>query len=235
MIGTPQEIDQVCSAALRLAHTGSWSHARDLLGVLDVCDRVRLVRAQVMLDEAFWTGSDLVRPVEALPRDDFRWESELLTAQARYYSALRQRLSGTDPAGVLQLVADLEHLVETAPDAAARSTAAFFLGVAHENLDGDVIAARSAYDRANAGDDLTTSYVLRHLAGHAADAGDSGTAHTLAVQALRLRQRAGHLPGALAQFLQIDDREPVRAMVTAWAHEIGATTLAKMANAGRTD
>ncbi|GAB2649926.1 hypothetical protein [Kribbella swartbergensis] len=95
-------------------------------------------------------------------------------------------------------------LRDDAPDDGRRGLAAFYAGVIADNLLRDPEAAFAHYTAAlglgeRASDDLLTSLALRHLGDHAHTAGDLKLAREQWERSTELRQKVGHLLGALAQ------------------------------------
>ncbi|TCN41956.1 hypothetical protein EV644_104338 [Kribbella orskensis] len=98
----------------------------------------------------------------------------------------------------------VERLRDLAPDDARAGHAAFYAGVIADNLRELPADAFAAYTSAlelgeRSGDDLLVSLALRHLGDHAHTAGDLPLARTQWERSTELRQKVGHLLGALAQ------------------------------------
>ena len=174
-----------------------------------------------------------------------RYDLEMLRLQRDYSTELfrpdgpESGPGGRDPAVLDELAARARHLRETAPDRRRAGSAAFWAGVIDDNLRGDAASARSLFTEAVAigeetGDDLLTSYGLRHL-GYANDqAGDAGLARQQWRRAVELRQRAGCVPLTLAQQLLVAEATvkddpgtalPVAAEVRQWAAALGIAIL----------
>jgi hypothetical protein len=97
-----------------------------------------------------------------------------------------------------------ERLRDEAPDDGRRGVASFYAGVIADNLQGAPEAAFVHFGAAlelgeKSGDELLASLALRHLGDHAHTAGDLGLAREQWERSTELRQKVGHLLGALAQ------------------------------------
>ncbi|MFI5706871.1 hypothetical protein [Kribbella sp. NPDC051620] len=95
-------------------------------------------------------------------------------------------------------------LAKTAPDDSRSGHAHFYAGVIADNLLEQPEAAFAAYTTAldlgeRSGDDLLISLALRHLGDHAHTSGDLALARVHWERSTELRQKVGHLLGALAQ------------------------------------
>jgi len=138
--------------------------------------------------------------------------------------------AGAGPA----LAKRVQQLRDTAPDDARSGHAAFYAGVIADNLCelptdafAAYTAARELGERSN--DDLLVSLALRHLGDHAHTAGNLALARTHWERSTELRQKVGHLLGALAQqtllaVLAKDEGNPTAATALAtevnrWSHQ----------------
>ncbi|WP_328520096.1 hypothetical protein [Kribbella sp. NBC_00359] len=97
-----------------------------------------------------------------------------------------------------------ERLRDEAPDDGRRGMASFYAGVIADNLQGAPEAAFVHFAAAlelgeKSGDELLASLALRHLGDHAHTAGDLVLAREQWERSTELRQKVGHLLGALAQ------------------------------------
>lgn len=97
-----------------------------------------------------------------------------------------------------------DRLQDQAPDDARRGMASFYAGLIADNLHGKSEDAFAYYTTAlelgeRSGDDLLSSLALRHLGDHAHTAGDLKLARQQWERSTELRQKVGHLFGALAQ------------------------------------
>jgi tetratricopeptide (TPR) repeat protein len=127
-----------------------------------------------------------------------------------------------------------QHLAKTAPDPSRSGHATFYAGVIADNLLDLPADAFTAYTTAlaqgeHSGDDLLISLALRHLGDHAHTAGDLPLARAHWERSTELRQKVGHLLGALAQqtllaVLARDEGNPAAAIALAtevnrWSHQ----------------
>ncbi|MFC9691228.1 hypothetical protein ACFTSF_21930 [Kribbella sp. NPDC056951] len=207
------EVSAVTAAAGQLVLAGQWGVARTLLEATQPVEpaevrAVALALAGVSVDEDFarqtQTGerslAALGRALEALPDATIRWDAALLQLRSDYAPAL---FAGATERGDA-LVAEALALRDTAPDDGRAGMAAFYAGVIADNLLSDSAAAFMHYTEAlkrgeSALDDLVISLALRHLGDHAHTAGDLKLARALWERSTELRQKIGHLLGALAQ------------------------------------
>jgi uncharacterized protein len=220
----------ISHAARALTRSGQWDAALELLDAA-APDGVEAAigKAEVLLDRDLWTGGhDADHALDQLPTED-SWQVRSLRARHEYTTQLRNLLAGgqPSPASVQQ---QLEQLLADAADGEPAALASLYLGLTAEVLNGDAAtAARHYRDVVDHGDPYLTAFALRHLGGHAADAGDTDGAQELWWRSLRLRQRAGHLTGALAQILLLPPDTSGRDVTSSWADELGAHTLRGMA------
>jgi hypothetical protein len=220
------DLDSLLAAVAALGRAGYRDLVADLVasaGTDDPVDRAQLALAagRVAADNAFWS-LDVPEPdlepiadaVAAAPGlAAAGWDLDLLRLRARYAQALFKD-------GPREGLADeAERLLGTAPDDGRRGWAAFHAGVIADNITGDRATARVRYHEAlEAGDDLLTSYALRHLADHA---DEPATAWDLAWRSAELREKVGFVPGAIAQRLMLVD------LMRAAGDEAGAAVLAR--------
>lgn len=207
------EMSAVVTAAGQLTLAGQWEVARALLeatraeGPAEV-QAVALALAEVSVDEDFarktQTGerslAALGRSLELLPDATVRWDAALLQLRSDYAPAL---FSGAAERGE-SLVAQAVVLQDIAPDDRRAGMAAFYAGAIADNLLSDPASAFLHYTEAlkrgeSAHDDLVISLALRHLGDHALTAGDLTLARAQWERSTELRQKIGHLLGALAQ------------------------------------
>ncbi len=207
------EVSAVVAAAKQLMLAGQWSVARGLLEGTQAVEsaearEVALAFAEVSVDEDFarqtQTGTaaleTLGRALEALPDATTRWDAALLQLRSDYAPAL---FAGATELGE-SLLAQALVLRDTAPDDGRAGMAVFYAGVVADNLLTDSAAAFTHYTEAlkrgeSALDDLVISLALRHLGDHAHTAGDLELARAQWERSTELRQKIGHLLGALAQ------------------------------------
>ncbi|TDD60363.1 hypothetical protein E1263_11320 [Kribbella antibiotica] len=207
------EVSAVAAAAGQLVLAGQWGVARGLLEATQPVEAadvraVALALAEVAVDEDFarqtQTGeralAALWRALEVLPDATAGWDAALLQLRSEYAPAL---FSGAKERGD-SLVAKAVLLQDIAPDNGRAGMAAFYAGAIADNLVGDSDAAFKHYTEAlelgeSALDDLVISLALRHLGDHAHTAGDLKLARAQWERSTELRQKIGHLLGALAQ------------------------------------
>jgi tetratricopeptide (TPR) repeat protein len=136
-------------------------------------------------------------------------------------------------------VADLarraDDLQGDAPDQASRAHASFYRGLIADVLgdgpDGPVRAAEYYRRALDTDDEFIRSFALRHLGALADDAGDHDQAVAMWREATRLRQRAGHVPGVLAQLILLAGDLPTGEIVDDWADGLGIHALVARAAA----
>jgi hypothetical protein len=213
----------VVAAALALMRAGQFDLGANLLGTEPGADpAILLARAELELERDFWlrtNGSDpaLAAAAEAAERSSdpaLRWEVGLLRLRQDYGRAfLGDGGAFVRPdAHSAELKAEFTEraatLHATAPSPGRAGWAAFWRGIVTENIAGDDSGADPHYAEALAlgeqhGDDILTSYALRHLGAHA----DPETARDYHVRSRRLRQVAGFVPSALAEQLMLAELE----------------------------
>jgi hypothetical protein len=103
-----------------------------------------------------------------------------------------------------ELAQRAQQLTTDAPDDARRGAVAFYAGVMADNVYQQPEEAFAHYTTAyqlgeKSGDDLLMSLALRHLGDHAHTGGDLVLARQHWERSTELRQKVGHLLGALAQ------------------------------------
>ena len=218
----------VVRAARALTRAGQWDEALTLLGCLPESADTLTATAEVMVDRDFWTGADdATAALHRLEGED-SWGPRMLRARAEYTTQLRTRLAGGSPV-VAPLAATLQGLLDDTDDPRSQAQAHFYLGVVAEVLAGEPDDAATHYRAVLDGPDRSfDAEALRHLGGHAQDTGDVEQARRLWLQSLQLRQRTGHLPGALAQLLLLA-YQPLPTVVQGWAAELGSPMLHRMA------
>lgn len=168
--------------------------------------------ARRLVDHFWWTASgqdEAIAAVEALDPDS-AW-AQFLMAQVAYTRLLFQ----LDPRPEDRAVTE-KGFRAAAADAELHGWGLFWLGIFADNVEDDAVTAGGYYRQALAaseGDLFLESYVVRHLGGHAADAGDLAEARRLFRRSLHLRSALGRRPQvaaaqvALAEQLDLDDPE----------------------------
>jgi tetratricopeptide (TPR) repeat protein len=201
---------EAVTAAIQLMRAGQWTTALTLLRACSTEDpdeqhTLALAIAEVAVDQDFAqqtdNGSAALAAVAPLLNGSptTAWDVEMLKLRKDYSTALFQ---SSDRAAELEERA--RQLIERAPDNARRGAVSFYAGVMADNLLGKPEEAFAHYTTAlelgeKTGDDLLTSLALRHLGDHAHTAGDLALARQHWERSTELRQKVGHLLGALAQ------------------------------------
>ena len=227
----------VVDAARELTRGGRWTQARALLDAASQpADPVEVgalagARAEVEVDHAFWLrrAADPARLDEAertAADDAQRWAARFARLRATYAEQLWARFAGQPLSGVDELASAAADLADHAPDDATRGYAAFYRGLIADLLLGDsATGARHYQDAAGTSDEYVRSYALRHLGGVADDAEQHDEALAHWRESTRLRQRAGFVPGVLAQ-LQLYPADTTAAQIVAdWAAALDARAL----------
>ncbi|MEV8376228.1 hypothetical protein AB0P21_26035 [Kribbella sp. NPDC056861] len=240
---TQTALSPLLAASTALMRAGRWTTAIDLLQAADPAtptDRlaIAVALAEVTVDQDFSQQTDhagpalavLVKALSEIPDPLAEWDLAFLQLRKEYSTALfvNAREAGAD------LAARAHHLAATAPDESRSGHATFYAGVIADNLQGLANDAFNAYTTALAkgersNDDLLISLALRHLGDHAHTAGDLPLARTHWERSTELRQKVGHLLGALAQqtllaVLARDEGNPAAAIALAtevnrWSHQ----------------
>jgi hypothetical protein len=196
----------VITAATHLMRAGQWSAATALLNAADPDDptehlALALARAEVATDQDFAQQTNhapvAIAAVEALAAQS--WDLAMLKLRKDYSSALFGSRADNG-----ELAERARQLIADAPDDAHRGAVTFYAGVMADNLYSQPEEAFAHYATAyqlgeKAGDELVMSLALRHLGDHAHTAGDLALARQQWERSTELRQKVGHLLGALAQ------------------------------------
>ncbi|GAB3425640.1 hypothetical protein [Flindersiella endophytica] len=224
MTANDQRTAAVAAAVTALMRAGQFDLGANLLAADDSADPVILLaRAELELERDFWLRTNSSEPaVAALEAaadrsgdPELRWEVGLLRLRQDYSRRLfddtgafvrPDRHSAELKASFAERAATIH---ATAPSTGpGRGWAAFWRGIVTENVVGDPSGADPHYSEALAvgeqqGNDILTSYALRHLGAHA----DPETARDYHLRSRRLRQAAGFVPGALAEQLMLAELE----------------------------
>lgn len=232
------EIDSIVLSAQGLSRAGRWQLAAALLDATRPADAreaeaLAVARAEAEVDHAFWMRRSADPAVLATARELATdpvqvWTAEFAQLRASYAPLLRARTAGEplDPADVGPLAATAERLAATAPEPAGRAYVTFYRGLIADVLQGDAVAGGEHFRAAaETDDDYVRSYALRHVGGLADDAGRHDEALELWRESARLRQRAGFVPGALAQLQLTMTATPAERIVADWANEVGIGEL----------
>jgi hypothetical protein len=171
------------------------------------------------------------------------WDLDMLNLRKTYSTQLfgRSQRGGTEGGGE-ELAEWADRLRESAPDGVRRGMACFYAGVITDNLLGKHESAFASYTEALAlgeagNDDLLASLALRHLGDHAHTAGDLKLAREQWERSTELRQKVGHLLGALAQQALLSvllrdegDAAGSRALATEvnrWSNQVGLSFITR--------
>jgi tetratricopeptide (TPR) repeat protein len=139
-----------------------------------------------------------------------------------------------DAGAVADLACRADDLRGDAPDRTSRADARFYRGLIADVLgdpDGPDRAAADYRRALDTDDEFVRSFALRHLGALADDAGDRDQAVAMWREATRLRQRAGHVPGVLAQLVLLAAELPNSEIVDDWAEALGIRALSAQAAA----
>ncbi|MEI8409909.1 MULTISPECIES: hypothetical protein [unclassified Kribbella] len=225
-----------------------------------------LALAEVAVDQDFAQQTDhataelaaVARLLETLPDATTSWDLAMLHLRKDYSNALfhsTPATSGTpdpnaprdpsearDQTTAAALAKRAEQLRDEAPDDARRGSASFYAGVIADNLRDDPDAAFTHFTATlelgeRAADDLLASLALRHLGDHSHTAGNLELARAQWERSTELRQKVGHLLGALAQQTLLavllrdeGDAAGSRALATEvnrWSNQVGLTFITK--------
>jgi tetratricopeptide (TPR) repeat protein len=172
----------------------------------------RLARANEWTELATFGGDgsklvDAERELDALAADVALARGRIL--HARFLSRRFGPQAEPDPAGdprELELFEEALELFERVGDRRGQGEALFLVGIFHQVVlgDGDTgvpFFARSAEAAAEAGDQMTVSYALRHLGFAELEAGRLDAAWDQFAESTRLRREAGFLPGVAANLV----------------------------------
>lgn len=225
--------DSDLSSARHLQRAGQWDAALTALPLPD-SPRKLLLRADILTDRHMWRLNEPDQALAAIEviRDSQPQEARFLTAQLEYWRRILRpgaaEISG-DPVAAFASLADDERF---------GGWSGFWYAVSLDNIEHDGPAAVPGYERAldharGYGDLLLESYAVRHLGGHAWDAGEKERGVALFERSLDLRAARGARPhtaaaqAALADVLgQTPRADVLRAIVAATAEELGLTWLA---------
>jgi hypothetical protein len=252
---TQLSADELTAAATALRLAGRWYAATRLLDAARPADpaeaaQLAVAVATVAADADFFRQADTAGPqldraaaaLDSAPDPVLEWDLEQLGVQRAHAANLFGAAGAEGPA----LVERAERHRDAAPDPRRAAWAAFWCGVIHEHAANDHDTAVERYTEAlrgaeEAGDPLVASYAERHLADDAYENGDTADGVARAERSLALRQRAGFVPGVLAQQAMVTDfarragdTAAARAggeLLARWAAALGLTWLEKQATA----
>jgi hypothetical protein len=242
-------LSPVIEAGTALMRAGRWTTATSLLQAITPSTpserlTVAALLAEIAVDQDFGQQTDhaghalavLAEALSDAPDAVVSWDLDFLRFRKDYGTAL---FAGAREAGE-GLAKRADQLHETAPDDSRSGHAAFYAGVNADNLLEQPEVAFAAYTTAldlgeRSGDDLLRSLALRHLGDHAHTAGDLALARVHWERSTELRQKVGHLLGALAQqtllaVLAKDEGNPAASIAIAtevnrWSHQAGIPFL----------
>ncbi|MEU4339169.1 tetratricopeptide repeat protein [Micromonospora lupini] len=168
---------------------------------------VRLTRAQERYEQAVFGGD--AKPLDEAERDLVALEADTALARGRLLHA-RFLETGAEDAAELRLFERAAQLYRELGDARGEGESLFWVGTVHQVIRQDQAAADPAFARARelatkAGDDLTLSYVLRHLCFGEQAAGRVDTARELLAESTRLRRELSFTPGVAANLIGLAD------------------------------
>lgn len=209
--------DPLESAVWRLRSRGCWDDAAALLDPLVTRDpRAALLRAELLVERAMFTGGgwgraeEALRAAESTSRDD---EERGAAACERGYLAyaatlLRVRDRTDEARAALGRASAL-----LPPDSPRRGLLDLRRGLMAEHLGNSPQAARAAYQRAHEealrrDDALLASYTWRHLAGLAQRDGEQAESRHGFAESLRLREKIGFLVGIAPALVALAGVEP---------------------------
>ncbi|MGC4749097.1 tetratricopeptide repeat protein [Micromonospora sp. DT201] len=182
----------------------------------------RLVRAQERYEQAVFGGD--TKPLDEAEQDLVGVEADVALARGRILHArfLETRL---EDAAELALFERAAGLYRELGDARGEGEALFWVGTVHQVIRQDQEIAGPAFARARelataTGDELTLSYVLRHLCFAEQAAGRVDAARELLTESTRLRRKLSFVPGVAANLIGLahlaasdGDREAARELL----------------------
>ena len=235
------DVDIVIASARDLVRAGRWEQAVRLLDATASSSgyeagALAATRADAEVDQAWWTRRDAdparLDAARTLAADDAQaWIVDFARLRLSYAKRLYVKLAGGSPV-VDGLDAEADRLAEQAPDGAARAYVMFYRGLIAGVLDDDDATAERYWRTAlDTDDEYVRSYALRHLGGLVDGLGRHDEALGLWRESTRLRQRAGFVPGVLAQLQLYPGDMTTDDVVTGWADALG---LGELFRAGTT-
>ncbi|MEV4820436.1 tetratricopeptide repeat protein [Micromonospora sp. NPDC049274] len=168
---------------------------------------VRLTRARERYEQAVFGGD--AKSLDEAERDLVALEADTALARGRLLHA-RFLETGAEDAAELRLFERAAQLYGELGDARGEGESLFWVGTVHQVIRQDQAAADPAFARARelateAGDDLTLSYVLRHLCFGEQAAGRVEAARELLAESTRLRRELSFTPGVAANLIGLAD------------------------------
>ncbi|MFF4876434.1 tetratricopeptide repeat protein [Micromonospora sp. NPDC000668] len=167
----------------------------------------RLTRAQERYEQAVFGGD--AKHLDEAERDLTALDADAALARGRLLHA-RFLGSGSEDAAELPLFERAAQLYRELGDARGEGESLFWVGTVHQVIRQDQAAADPAFARARelateAGDELTLSYVLRHLCFGEQAAGRVDAARELLTESTRLRRNLSFTPGVAANLIGLAD------------------------------
>jgi hypothetical protein len=169
----------------------------------------RLVEAQERYEAAVFAGATDGLDAADRALDAVEADTALARGRIRHARFLATRSAGPEPGEDLTEIALFDRalaLYQSLGDTRGEAEALFWVGCYHQVVRGDMDTteatfARSADLAATAGDDLTRSYALRHVAFAAQHAGRGADAQTALTESTRLRRDLGFGAGVAANLV----------------------------------
>ncbi|SNT55191.1 hypothetical protein SAMN05421812_109185 [Asanoa hainanensis] len=169
----------------------------------------RLTQARELYHAAVFGGADSGLDLADRALDSVEADTALARGRIRHARYLSARAAGEEPAEDPTELALFERalaLYEDLGDPRGTAEAQFLVGLYHQVLRGDMDNTEPMFVRARdlaleAGDDLTRSYALRHLAFAAQHAGRADDARANLAESTRLRRDLGFTAGVAANLV----------------------------------
>jgi ribosomal protein S18 acetylase RimI-like enzyme len=184
-------------------------------------------QATVAYERAAFAGDPSA--LDAAERDLAVLEADVRLARAKLAHA-RFQTGGADLAGQPELLDHAARLYREAGATRGEAEALCWLGIHHQFVLGDDTAAVPLLERArelSAGDDLLTSYALRHLGIAEHRAGRTAAARTLLEESTALRRSAGFTVGVASNLVGL-----IHIAVAEGRHDDAGALVTRAAAAG---
>ncbi|MEV0716466.1 tetratricopeptide repeat protein [Asanoa sp. NPDC050611] len=169
----------------------------------------RLIEAGERYEAAVFAGADDGLDAADRALDAVEADTALARGRIRHARYLSARADGEQPGEDETEIALFERalaLYEALGDTRGAGEAQFWVGCYHQVVRGDMDTTEAMFARSRdlaeaAGDDLTRSYALRHLAFAAQHAGRTAEAHATLAESTRLRRDLGFAAGVAANLV----------------------------------
>ncbi len=169
----------------------------------------RLTEARELYQAAVFGGADSGLDLADRALDGVEADTVLARGRIRHARYLSARAAGEQPAEDPTELALFERalaLYEDLGDTRGAAEAQFLVGCYHQVVRGDMDTTEAMFARSRdlaeaAGDNLTRSYALRHLAFAAQHAGRIADAHAALTESTRLRRDLGFTAGVAANLV----------------------------------